>query len=92
MPDIDQIALEVARRFTKDGDPQGSAQLQVAIAEAIRASQPTFPLVDLLDIRNQLHVMATTVVPNFCDMAAALQGKVQQLIDDHRRAHPEERS
>lgn len=89
MPDIDQIALEVARRFTQDGDPQGRAQLQVAITEAIRESQPAFPLVDLLDIRNQLHVMATTVVPNFCDLAAGLQGQVQGLIDDHRRANPE---
>lgn len=91
MPDIDQIALDVARCFTQDGDPQGRAQLQVAIAEAIRAARPAFPLVDLLDIRNQLHVMATTVVPNFCDMAAGLQGKLQQLIDEHRRAQPEER-
>lgn len=48
-----------------------------------------FPLVELLDVRNQLHVMATTVVPNFCDMAAGLQGQVQQLIDDHRRNFPE---
>ncbi|OEZ02275.1 MULTISPECIES: hypothetical protein [Stenotrophomonas] len=48
-----------------------------------------FPLVELLDVRNQLHVMATTVVPNFCDMAAGLQQQVQVLIDGHRRMHPE---
>lgn len=60
---------------------------------SVQLPQPTaFPLVDLLDIRNQLHVMATTVVPNFCDMAAGLQGQVQGLIDAHRRAHPEAHS
>jgi len=63
MSDIDQIVLDVARRFTEDGDALGRAQLQAAIADAIRAGQQPFPLVDLLDIRNQLHVMATTVVP-----------------------------
>ncbi|MDY0978891.1 hypothetical protein [Stenotrophomonas sp. CFBP8994] len=45
-----------------------------------------------MDIRNQLHVVATTVAPNFCDMAARLQGQVQELIDGHRRIHPEKRS
>lgn len=55
----------------------------------IRAAPLPFPLVELLDRRNQLHVMATTVVPNFCDLAAGLQSQVQALIDDHRRAHPE---
>lgn len=91
MADIDQIALDVARRFTQDDEPQRRAQLQVAVVEAIRAGQAPFPLVDLLDIRNQLHVMATTVVPNFCDMAAGLQSQVQQLIDTHRHMQPEER-
>ncbi len=56
--------------------PCGTAQL---------ASPSSFPLVVLLDIRNQLHVRATTVVPNFCDMAVGLQGQVQELIDDHCR-------
>ncbi|QHB72044.1 hypothetical protein [Stenotrophomonas sp. 364] len=41
--------------------------------------------------RNQLHVMATTVVPNFCDLAAGLQADVQALIDDHSGTYPEER-
>jgi hypothetical protein len=85
MTDIDQIALDVARRFTQDDEPQRRAQLQVAVVEAIRAGQAPFPLVDLLDVRNQLHVMATTVVPNFCDLAAGLQSQVQGLIDVHRR-------
>lgn len=89
MADIDQIALDVARQFTHDNDPQRRAQLQVAVVEAIRACQAPFPLVDLLDVRNQLHVMATTVVPNFCDLAAGLQADVQALIDNHRRAFPE---
>jgi len=62
--------------------PGGTVQLD---------SPSSFPIVELLDVRNQLHVMATTVVPNFCDLAAGLQGKVQQLIDDHRRSHPGER-
>lgn len=80
------------RTVTRRAARSCTAQLHIAIAGAICGSQPTFPLVDLLDIRNQLHVMATTVVPNFCDLAAGLQGRVQQLIHDHRRAHPEERS
>lgn len=63
--------------------PGGTVQL---------AGQSWFPVVEMLDIRNQLHVMATTIVPNFCDLAAGLQGKVQQMIDDHLRAHTEERS
>lgn len=63
--------------------PGGTVQL---------AGQSSFHVVEMLDIRNQLHVMATTAVPTFCDLAAGLQDKVQQLIDDHRRAHPEERS
>ena len=92
MADINQIALDAARRFTQDDEPQRRAQLQVAVVEAIRSGQAPFPLVDLLDIRNQLHVMATTVVPNFCDMAAGLQGQVQDLIDAHRRANPEAHS
>jgi len=48
--------------------------------------------VHLLEIRNQLHVMAATVVPNFCDMAAGLQCQVQELIDSHRSAEPEQYS
>lgn len=90
MFDIDQIALEVARQFTQDDEPQRRAQLQVAVVEAIRAGQAPFPVVELLDVRNQLHVMATTVVPNFCDLAAGLQEDVQALIDNHRRAFPEQ--
>jgi len=90
--DIDQIALEVARRFTQDDQPQRRAQLQVAIVEAIRAAQEPFPVVELLAVRNHLHLLATTMVPNFCDHAATLQDQVQKLINDHRRAHPEERS
>ncbi|MDY0978890.1 hypothetical protein [Stenotrophomonas sp. CFBP8994] len=39
MSDIDQVALDVARRFTEDGDALGRAQLQAAIADAIRAGQ-----------------------------------------------------
>ncbi|WP_313243896.1 hypothetical protein [Stenotrophomonas rhizophila] len=43
--------------------------------------------------RNQLHVMATTtLLPNFCDMPAGLQGEVQKLIDAHRRTRLRERS
>lgn len=91
MTDIDQIALDVARRFTPDDQPQRRAQLQVAILEAMRAAHP-FPLVELLADRNHLHILATTMVPNFCDHAATLQDQVQKLISDHRRAHPEERS
>ncbi|MFL9582229.1 hypothetical protein [Stenotrophomonas sp. AB1(2024)] len=79
---IDQIALHVARRFTQNDEPQRRAQ----VVDAIRAGQAPFPLVDLLDIRNQLHVMATTVLPNFYDMAAWLQGQAQELIDAHRGA------
>lgn len=52
--------------------PGGTVQL---------ASPSPFPLVDLLDIRNQLHVMVTTMLPNFCDVAARLQGQVQALLD-----------
>lgn len=91
MADIDQIALNVARRFTQDDEPQRRAQLQVAVVEAIRAGQAPFPTVELLGVRNQLHVMATTMVPNFCDMAANLQGQVQQIINGHRGIDPEER-
>ncbi len=89
MTDIDQIALDVARRFTEEDDPQRRAQLQVAIAEAIHAGHAGFPLVELLAVRNHLHILATTMVPNFCDHAATLQDQVQALIDDHRRIHPE---
>ncbi len=39
--DIDTIALEVARRFTQDTEPQRRASLQVAITEAIRLATPT---------------------------------------------------
>jgi hypothetical protein len=42
--------------------------------------------------RNQLHVMATTLLPNFCDMPTGLQGEVQNLIDAHRRTRLRERS
>jgi|GEM_PF-3219200 len=72
--------------------PGGSVLLDRPDTDAQPSSTGTFPLVDLLDIRNQLHVMATSVVPNFCDMAAGLQGQVQGLIDAHRRAHPEAHS
>lgn len=37
-PDIDALALDVARRFTEEWDPQRRASLQVAIIEAIRAT------------------------------------------------------
>ncbi|WP_426805333.1 hypothetical protein [Stenotrophomonas sp. SrG] len=47
------------------------------------------PLEALERIRDQLHVMATTVVPNFCDMAAGLQGQVQELLDGYRLEQPE---
>jgi hypothetical protein len=60
--------------------PGGTVQL---------ASPASFPIVEMLDIRNQLHVMATTVVPNFCDLAAGLQSQIQALINDHLRANPE---
>ena len=36
--DIDSIALDVARRFTEEWDPQRRASLQVHIVEAIRAA------------------------------------------------------
>jgi methyl coenzyme M reductase subunit C len=89
MANIDQIALDAPRRFTEEADAQRRAQLRVWIAEAIRAAQESFAVVELLDVRNHLHVMATTVLLNFCDVAAQLRGKVQQLIDDHRRSYPE---
>ena len=38
--DIDSIALDVARRFTEEWDPQRRASLQVAIIQAIRAAHP----------------------------------------------------
>lgn len=38
--DIDSIALDVARRFTEEWDPQRRASLQVAIIEAIRTAHP----------------------------------------------------
>lgn len=36
--DIDSIALDVARRFTEEWDPQRRASLQVAIIQAIRTA------------------------------------------------------
>jgi hypothetical protein len=36
----DQVALDVARRFTQDTEPQRRASLQVAVVEAIRRCQP----------------------------------------------------
>ena len=36
--DVDTIALEVARRFTLDTEPQRRASLQVAVVEAITAA------------------------------------------------------
>lgn len=92
MPDIDEIALDVARRFTQDGDAQGRAQLQVAIIEAIRSAQQPFPLTELEAARDQLHVMSAGAPVNWCDVTARLQGQVQQIIDEHRRAFPEGRS
>ncbi len=59
----------------------------------VQLAQPAaFPLAELLAVRNHLHILATTIVPDFCDHAATLQDQVQKLIDDHRRAHSEERS
>lgn len=49
----------------------------------------TVPVETLEHIRDQLHVMATTIVPNFCDMAAGLQGQVQELIDAPPASNPE---
>lgn len=89
MADIDQIALDVARRFTQDDQPQRRAQLQVAILEAIRAAQEPFPVAELVDIRDQLHGMATTMAPNFCDLAANLQAQVQVLLNRQRAAAQE---
>ena len=37
-PDVDALALDVARRFTEEWDPQRRASLQVAIVKAIRAA------------------------------------------------------
>ena len=37
--DIDSLALDVARRFTEEWDPQRRASLQVAIIQAIRTAQ-----------------------------------------------------
>ncbi|WP_312237037.1 hypothetical protein [Stenotrophomonas sp.] len=37
-PDIDALALDVARRFTEEWDPQRRASLQVAIIQAIRTA------------------------------------------------------
>jgi len=65
--------------------------LQLAVPATLSTVKPggtvqvippaAFPLVELLAVRNQLHVMATTMLPNFCDVAARLQGQVQALID-----------
>ncbi|RZZ90648.1 hypothetical protein [Pseudoxanthomonas winnipegensis] len=41
--DIDTIALDVARRFTLDTEPQRRASLQVAIIEAIKEAAPSPP-------------------------------------------------
>lgn len=38
-PDVDALALDVARRFTEEWDPQRRASLQVAIVQAIRAAR-----------------------------------------------------
>ncbi len=43
MADIDSIALDVARRFTEEWDPQRRASLQVHIVEAIRAALAAAP-------------------------------------------------
>lgn len=52
------------------------------------AVQPVLPaafsLVELLDIRSQLHVMTTTVAQNVCNLTAGLLQQVQGLIDAHR--------
>ena len=37
--DVDALALDVARRFTEEWDPQRRASLQVAIVQAIRAAR-----------------------------------------------------
>ena len=37
-PDIDALALDVARRFTEEWDPQRRASLQVAIIQATRTA------------------------------------------------------
>lgn len=39
-PDIDSLALDVARRFTEEWDPQRRASLQVAIIQALRTAHP----------------------------------------------------
>ncbi len=41
MIDIDQIALEVARRFTQDTEPKRRASLQVAVIDAIKRARPS---------------------------------------------------
>lgn len=86
--DMTQAAVE---RLTSQiseavfGEP-GTDLLELANrCNALRAGQRPFPIVELLDVRNQLHVMATTMLPNFCDVAARLQGQVQALIDNYRR-------
>ncbi|MFG6109834.1 hypothetical protein [Stenotrophomonas nematodicola] len=37
-PDIDALALDVARRFTEEWDPQRHATLQAALVQAVRAA------------------------------------------------------
>lgn len=37
--DIDQVALDAARRVTPEGDPRRRAQMQVAIVAAIKSEQ-----------------------------------------------------
>ena len=41
LSDIDQIALEVARRFTQDTEWQRRANLQVAVIDAIKRARPS---------------------------------------------------
>ncbi|RRU13199.1 hypothetical protein [Stenotrophomonas sp. 278] len=85
---ITQTMDDAAALLERD---MGAPASRRASSDVEKMAQPEFPLVELLDIRNQLHVMATTVVPNFCDLAAGLQGQVQGLIDAHRKLYPEER-
>lgn len=86
---ITQTMDEAAALMERD---MGALAHVTASTDVEKVAQPEFPLVELLDIRNQLHVMATTVVPNFCDLAAGLQGQVQGLIDAHRKLYPEQQS
>lgn len=56
---------------------------------AEKITTATVPVETFEHVRDQLHIMATNMVPNFCDMAAGLQGQVKELIDAQCQARYE---